>query len=168
VTQRRLIVLRHGKAEPFAATDDARRLTERGQSDALAAARYLGEAGLCPDHVVVSPAVRALATWDAVARSCEPQAEVTVDDAVYTGSVDVVVGVLRSVPAASRTVLFVGHNPAAGYLCHLLDDGEGDPTASEGLMRGLAAAALAVLEIGCPWSELGPETGRVVGFHAPS
>jgi phosphohistidine phosphatase len=167
VDRRRLVVMRHAKAEPFASTDHARRLTARGRADAEAAGEYLGGQGFCPDHVVVSSAVRAVATWERVAQSCVGETEVDVDDAVFTGSIDVVLEALRAVPSEAQTVMFVGHNPVAAYLCHHLDDGHGDPDATHGLLSGLPAGALAVLEMGSPWADLHAESGRVVDFHAP-
>ncbi len=62
-------------------------------------------------------------------------------------------------------MMFVGHNPTAAYLCHYLDDGEGDPAAVSGLLQGFPPGAVAVLEIGVPWADLGAETGRVVGYY---
>jgi phosphohistidine phosphatase len=90
---------------------------------------------------------------------------VTVDDAWFAGSADVVLESLRGLPEEAGTVLFIGHNPTAAYLCHLLDDGEADPAALSGLLRGFPPGALAVLEVEVPWSGLAAETGRLVGFH---
>jgi len=164
--RRRLIVMRHAKAEPFAASDHERRLTDRGRVSARDAGAYLRERGLTPDHVLVSSAVRTRQTWDAVAEELdETGTQVDQDDAWFTGSVDVVADALRSLPPGTATAMFVGHNPTAAYLCHLLDDGEGDPDAVGGLLQGFPPAALTVLELKVPWAELGAETGRVVGYH---
>lgn len=162
----RLIVMRHAKAEPFAASDHARRLIERGTASAREAGSHLLSQGLAPDYVVVSSAARTRETWDAVAEGLgATDCEVSFDDTLFTGSADMVVHALQAVPAHARTVLFVGHNPTAAYLCHLLDDGEGSPDAVSGLLQGFPPSAVAVLEIGVPWADLGPETGRVVDFH---
>jgi phosphohistidine phosphatase len=166
--QRRLIVMRHAKAEPYATTDLARRLTDRGRGQASVAGARLAAQGLVPDHAVVSTAERTRMTWDEVARETGAGDVAQLDGAVYTGGVDVVLEVLRAVPADVRTLMYVGHNPTAAYVCHLLDDGEGDDEAMGGLLRGFPAGALVVFEVEVPWEELGPETGRVVDFHAPS
>ncbi len=161
---RRLIVMRHAKAEPFASTDQARELTERGRAQASAAGAHLAKLGALPDYVLVSPAARTVATWQEVAAASGSEIEATVDPAVYTGGTEVVLETLGLVPADADTVLFVGHNPTASYLCHLLDDGEGDPAALHGLLRGFPPGALAVFEVGVAWQDLAPETGRVVDF----
>jgi phosphohistidine phosphatase len=163
---RRLVVLRHAKAEPFAATDHERRLTDRGRESAQEVGRYLRESGLLPDYALVSSAVRTRETWEAVAEAAGATgARVSYDDAVFTGSPDVVLEALHGVPPEFSTVVFVGHNPTAAYLCHLLDDGEGDPTAVSGLLQGFPPAALAVLEVGVAWADLAAESGRLVGYH---
>lgn len=161
----RLIVMRHAKAEPFAATDHERTLTSRGVRDARDAGVHLRERGFVPDWVLVSSAVRARQTWDAVCEGLETSPEATFDDAVFNGSADVVLSCLAAAPSDATTVMFVGHNPAASYLCHDLDDGQGDPVALSGLLQGFPPAAVCVLEVAVPWAELGSEAGRVVDYH---
>ena len=162
--RRRLIVMRHAKAEPFAATDHERPLTERGQRSAGEAGRHLATTGVVPDYAVVSTASRSVATWEAVAQASGAAATVQLDAAVYTGSADVLLEAVRVVPPDAEVVIFVGHNPSASYLAHLLDDGDGDPAAVQRMLRGYPAGALAVLEIEVPWHELGPESGHLVDF----
>ena len=55
--RRLLVVMRHGKAEPFAAEDHLRRLTERGAREAHGAGQWLADQGLVPTHALVSSAV---------------------------------------------------------------------------------------------------------------
>ena len=162
----RLIVMRHTKAEPFAETDHARPLTDRGLAAAAEAGAYLREHDLLPDHVLVSSALRTRQTWAALAEGAGvSDLEPCFDDALFTGSADVALETLQATPEGARTVLFVGHNPTAAYVCHYLDDGEGAPDAVTGLLQGFPPGALAVLEMSVPWSDLGAETGRVVAFH---
>ena len=162
---RRLIVMRHAKAEPFAASDHVRKLTERGVTSARDVGRRLRERGLVPDHVAVSSATRTRQTWAAVAESLDvAEDQISFDDALFTGSADVVVEVLHSTPADADTVMFVGHNPSAAYLCHYLDDGDGDPAAVSELLKGFPPCAVAVLEVRVPWADLGPETARIVDY----
>jgi phosphohistidine phosphatase len=166
--QRRLVVMRHAKAEPYATTDHDRALTDRGRAQAAAAGGHLAGRGLVPDHVVVSSARRALATWSEIQQALGSDLEAQVDGAVYTGGIDVVLETLRTVPEDVRTLLYIGHNPTATYVAHLLDDGEGDPTAQGGMLRGFPPAALVELEVEDPWSALGAGSGRVVDFWAPA
>jgi phosphohistidine phosphatase len=166
--RRRLIVMRHAKAEPFASSDHARTLTDRGLVAARDAGAHLRGLGVAPDHAVVSSAVRTRQTWDVVVETAGfADVEVSFDDAVFSGSPDVVLEALRAAPADAGTLMFVGHNPTAGFLVHFLDDGEGDPAALSDLLHGFPPGALALLDVGVPWADLGAETARVVSFHQP-
>jgi phosphohistidine phosphatase len=163
---RRLIVMRHAKAEPYAANDHVRRLTDRGVVSARDIGRQLHDHGLSPDYAAVSSSTRTRQTWEAVAESLDASGcEVSFDDALFTGSADVVVEALHAAPADAATVMFVGHNPTAAYLCHYLDDGGGDPAAVSELLKGFPPSAVAVLDISVPWADLTAETGRVVGYY---
>ncbi len=163
---RRLVVVRHAKAEPFASTDHARDLTDRGRREAEAAGAYLRERSLVPDHAVVSPAVRTRATWEAMEQVMGSAAEVVYDDSVYSGSTDVVLDALRYVPEDADVVVFVGHQPTIGYLAHLLDDGEGEPEALHSMLHGFPTASMAIFAVEVRWEELGPEAGRLVDFRS--
>jgi phosphohistidine phosphatase len=158
--------MRHAKAEPFAETDHARVLTDRGAASARDVGRHLRGTGVTAGYALVSTATRTRQTWEAVveAAGLDP-VEVAFEDAVFSGSPDLVLELLRAAPADADVVLLVGHNPTAAYLCHLLDNGEGDAAAVSGLLHGFPPAAVAVLEIAVPWAELGPESGRVVDFY---
>ena len=68
---RRLVVIRHAKAEPVASSDHARRLTDRGRQDAAEAGRWARAAGFLPDHALVSTAARAHETWTAFATAAD-------------------------------------------------------------------------------------------------
>jgi phosphohistidine phosphatase len=117
--------------------------------------------------VVVSSALRASETWDEVAEEAGFERSLaTFDDGVFNGGPRVVLDVLQGLPADATTVLFIGHNPTAAYLCHFLDDGEGDPEATSGLLRGFPPGAVAVLDVRTAWSDLGAETGRLVRYVA--
>ncbi|HET6653562.1 MAG TPA: histidine phosphatase family protein [Nocardioides sp.] len=165
--RRQLIVMRHGKAEPFAATDHVRALTDRGHADAAAAGTWLAGLRLVPDHAVVSTAVRARETWFDLARAAGSDIEPVFDEGLYQGGVDAALESLQSVPEDAGTVILIGHNPAAAYLAHMLDDGEGDDEAISGMLRGFPPGAAVVFDVEVGWSDLATEAGRVTGFHAP-
>ncbi|HEX6249373.1 MAG TPA: histidine phosphatase family protein [Nocardioidaceae bacterium] len=164
-SRRHLVLVRHAKAEPFAATDHARELTDRGRREAAAAGSYLKERDVVPDHAVVSSAARTRATWDVMEQTMGSGATVVHDDSVYAGSTDVVLEVLRLVPDEARSVVFVGHQPAVGYLAHLLDDGAGDHEALHRMLHGFPTASMAVFEVEVPWADLAAECGRLVDFR---
>lgn len=163
--RRRLLLVRHAKAEPFASTDHARKLTERGERDAAAAGRHLAATGLVPDHAVVSSAARALGTWTVMARSAGWDVEPVVDQAVYHGGYDVVLESLGGAPGEAGVICFIGHNPTVSALAHHLEDGHGDRAALEAMLRGFPTGSVAVLETERTWDELADETARLVDFY---
>lgn len=165
MTIRRLIVMRHAKAEPYAVTDRARELTRRGVADAMDAGDYLAAARIVPDYAVVSTAVRTRSTWEAVAKASGSMAAAVYDEALYSGGVDGAVEVIQAAPADARTVILVGHNPTAEYLAHILDNGNGEPAAVTEMLAGYPTSALTVLEVDAPWAELAEGVGRVRHFH---
>lgn len=165
-TRRRLIVMRHAKAEASAATDQQRVLTDRGRRDALRAGAYLADSRVVPDHALVSSAARAVGTWEAVAEGAASAARVDVNDEMYSAGPEDILRMLRGVPAEASVVMVVGHNPTVAYLARLLDSGDGEPGPRRALAEGYPTSALTVFEVDVPWAELDPGSGRVVDFHA--
>ena len=164
-TVRRLVLVRHARAEPFAASDLARELTRRGREDATRAGAYLREQGVVPDHALVSDTARTRATWEAMETAMGSGAAVVHDSAVYWGSDDVVLDALRAVPPSARVLAFVGHQPTVGYLAHSLDDGAGNQEALRTMLRGFPACSLALFDVEVEWPLLGPGAGRLVDFR---
>ena len=158
-------MLRHAKAEPYADTDSARRLTARGRQAATAAGRFLAERGLVPDHALVSSAVRTRETWAAVREACGSDASEEITDDLYAASPDDVLEAVRQVPGTASTCVYVGHNPTAAHLAAALDDGEADPEVLRGLLSGFPPSAAAVFELAVPWDEAGEGVGRLTHFH---
>src|SRR5580698_10581182 len=65
---RRLMLLRHAKTETDAPSgkDHACRLDDRGRSDAADIGAWMVRHGHIPDLVLVSPATRAMQTWNTI------------------------------------------------------------------------------------------------------
>ncbi len=163
--RRLLVIMRHGKAEAFAASDHERQLTDRGLREATAAGQWLASQGIVPAEAFVSSAVRTRQSWQALVAGSGTQAEARVEDSVYSADADSALEVLQQAPADAQVVLYVGHNPTAASLAHLLDDGNPDPESFRAMSAGFPTAAVAVLEISVPWADLGIATGHLVAFH---
>ena len=108
---RRLILLRHGKAEASAPSggDAERGLTERGRRDSALMSLRLAQAGLAPDLVLVSAARRTRETWDEAAPAF-PGAEVRFDPGLYLASAQRLSSAVAAHPE-SVCLMLVGHNP---------------------------------------------------------
>jgi phosphohistidine phosphatase len=108
---RRLILLRHGKAESTAATggDFERGLTESGRRDAALMGAALAQTGCAPDLVLVSTARRAMETW-AAAQAAFPKARMAPARELYHASADALAEAIDAA-AEPATLMIVGHNP---------------------------------------------------------
>ncbi|MCW2782566.1 MAG: hypothetical protein JWR35_3015 [Marmoricola sp.] len=162
---RLLVVIRHAKAEPFAAEDHLRALTDRGRRDAVEAGLWLAAQGIEPDYAFVSSAARTVGTWESLADAFQSVAEVLIDDSLYVASPEPALETLRTAPADAKVVVFVGHNPTAAYIAHMLDDGNPDEGAFRAMSEGYPTAAMTVLEVQVPWADLDVGTARITGFH---
>jgi phosphohistidine phosphatase len=76
---------------------------------------------------------------------------------LYQADAEDVAEVIREAPKTARTVLYIGHNPAAAELAALLTGAEPDfPT-----------AAIAVVRLAQDWESLAPGTGELVASWTP-
>lgn len=161
----RLLVMRHAKAEAVAASDHARRLTDRGRRDAAEAGRWARSAGFVPDHAFVSTAARAHETWSGFSAAAELDLTPELESGLYPAGPDAALEILRTAPAAAATVMVVGHNPTMAHLVHLLDDGSADPDAFAEISAGFPTSAVAVLEVVGAWADLDIAGARISAYH---
>jgi len=116
MTIRRLVIVRHAKAENFAKdfmADFSRRLTEDGYSDALKLAAKLHSAFPVIDAIVTSPAVRSVETAKIIANAYSfPISKVTSDERIYEGGPDRLLEVIGGFNNDFTNVIMLGHNPA--------------------------------------------------------
>jgi phosphohistidine phosphatase len=159
--------MRHATARQYADSDHDRELTRRGNAEAAEVARLLVRAGMCPDHAVVSGAARARQTWAAIENVCGSCAA-SYDESLYAASAETAMEALRLLPREARTVVYVGHNPAAEYVAAVLSDGEGAPGAMRDLLRGMSPATAAVFELPGAWSDLEPGCARLLHVFRPT
>lgn len=162
-----LLLMRHGKSDWDAGTDDFRRpLKSRGKRAAQQIGTWLLQQGLLPDHIVSSPARRALDTAHRLSRVLGLNiTAVHEDDRIYHASVDDLLDVLHDCPAEAQRVLLIGHNPAAEDLLLQLVS-EKDIIPEDGKL--LPTAALARLQLACAWSSLTRDCAQLVSTTRPS
>jgi phosphohistidine phosphatase len=130
-----LILWRHCDAEP-GVPDDARRLTPRGRKQAVRMAAWLDGhlPGAC--RIVVSPAVRAQQTAQALARPFETVPEIGTETSVAA------VLAAANWPHAAEAVLVVGHQPTLGCVASFLLTGdEADRPMAKGAVFWLSGRA---------------------------
>ena len=136
----RLILFRHGAAQARALSerDVDRALSPAGRAAAAATAAALHAAGVTPDLVLVSPALRTRQTWEA-ARAVWPEAVVREVPELYNAAAETLLGAAQL--AGASCVMIVGHNPGVADLAGALVD---DPR----VRAGFPPASAAVLDAG--------------------
>lgn len=153
-TARRLVIMRHAKAEQSETLPDIKRaLLPRGRDDAEAAGRWLASHDLVPNVVLCSPAVRTRGTWHGVAIGLADSGATvgpTVryeNDLIY-GGVNAALDVIRGLPAEVEIALVIGHNPTVSALSTRLDD------RTKRTHAGLRTAGIAVHSVAVTWADL--------------
>lgn len=145
----RLILLRHGKAEPDSDSGDDfdRRLAARGVEESAEMGAHLASMGFTPDVALVSPAARARETW-ASAQAAFPNAETRFEDHLYHADSGTIRAAAEAAGASCRTLMIVGHNPGLQELTvQMLQEG-GAPLSLIGrAQRNFPTAAAAVFLI---------------------
>jgi phosphohistidine phosphatase len=175
---RKLVLLRHAKsAWPDDVPDHDRPLARRGRRDAPAAGQWLRRTGRVPDHVLCSTARRARETWQLAQGELGVRPPVVFEPGVYAASADSLLELVRRLPPAARTVVVVGHDPALPELALALagtnagDDSRAaarsPATALDRIRAKFPTAAIAVLELSGPWSELAPGRAQLASFVTP-
>ena len=156
------MLVRHAQAGA-APVDADRPLTARGLRRATAIGAWLEQHGLAPDRVLVSPARRALQTWEQAGGGRPP----VVDERVYDNTVEALLEAVRDTAPDVAALAVVGHNPSIKELTAVLDDGAGDPTARRDAAAGFPTGGVAVFDLDTPFAAVGPGTARLSAFAVP-
>ena len=151
--RRELLILRHGKSDWGAGSDDFHRpLKDRGKRGAQRIGVWLAQQGLLPDYVVSSPAARAIVTAE---KTCKVMGlgtqHIHTDKDVYEAGLQDLLQVLAGCPGEVNRVLLVGHNPGLEQLLEYLVAGQVPDTADGKL---LPTATLARLAMPADWQQL--------------
>ncbi len=127
--------------------------------------------------MLCSTARRARDTWQLAEGEIGAQPPTSFQRAIYEASAGSLLDLVRRLPPAARTVVVVGHDPAVPDLALALartDKGRGRRATPEGtaapfdrMREKFPTAAIAVLEVDGPWSELAPGHARLTSFVTP-
>jgi phosphohistidine phosphatase len=170
---RRLMLLRHAKTENDAPSgrDQDRRLDNRGRHDAAEIGGWIGRNPPLPDLVLVSPAVRALQTWEIACEAMKnlvPAPKVELLAELYGADISQLLGIIRDAsPANPKRLMLVGHNPGMHELAIALA-GSGKPAERGALADNMPTAGLAILDFDIDdWADVGLRRGRLELFVSP-
>ena len=162
----RLVLIRHAKAAD-GTVDIDRELAPRGRADAPRIGEWLAARDWVPDLVAVSPARRAVLTWQLAASAIPTPPRRVVDSRIYDNTVEDLLLAVRDTAEEVGSLALVGHNPGMHALAVDLDDGTGDAEARAALARGYPTGAVAVFHIDAPWHRVDISGGRLLGFATP-
>lgn len=117
---KRLILMRHGKAERSNPGGDFQRaLTERGRLDAALMGRLLSDETLVPDLALVSAAQRTQDTWEEASQAF-PAALSRTLAGLYHATADRILFEVEAVMDEAESIMVVGHNPGIHELALVL------------------------------------------------
>jgi phosphohistidine phosphatase len=160
---RQLVVVRHSKTEPYATTDHARTLTDRGKRDARNLGRWLDETDTTPEVLLVSSAARAQQTAEFISAQLDTEPEVVVVDELYGASPDEVLEICREhLDASVSRAAVVGHNPTMAGLVDVLIASDTDED-----LGHFPTSAAAVVEIADDWDDLDEGSGSLMTIYRP-
>ncbi|MFG2142033.1 SixA phosphatase family protein [Streptomyces sp. NPDC048650] len=166
-TPRRIVLLRHAKAEWSDSSDHERPLADRGRMDAPAAGRRLAGAGITPDLTLCSTATRTRETWKLAVHELPQRPRTVYDERLYEASLGELLALLNETPDEVHDLMLVGHNPGMHALADALaGEAEGDllPRMNR---SGFPTAALAVIEFTGSWKTVEHGIGRLVAYLPP-
>jgi len=118
-----LFLIRHAKSswEDMTLDDKDRPLNDRGKRDAPRVGKQLAKHGVKPDLILSSPATRALATAEIIAKALDyKRGALVVDDRLYAVDADTLLDVIRQLDDRAQCVMLIGHNPELTELANRL------------------------------------------------
>ena len=158
---KRLVLLRHGKSDwgAEAGIDHERPLAERGVRAAATMGRLLAAAGVAPDLVVTSSAVRAHTTAKLAVEAGGWTSAVRMEPALYGATPGGVIRVVQRTDNHVESLMLVGHQPTWSSLAAVLTGGS----------RVRVATATAVgIDLGVlRWEQVEPGSGELAWLLPP-
>ncbi|MDM7830958.1 SixA phosphatase family protein [Cellulomonas edaphi] len=166
---RRLVLLRHAKAEhPAGVEDHERALALPGRRQAGRVGTAMAAASVVPDLVLCSSSLRTRQTWELARAGLGVEPAVELRDEVYTAGAQALLALVQAVPDDVRTLLVVGHEPTMSHAAELLAGPGSDEAAYLRVQVGVPTASWSVLESSAAWSDWAPSGALLVGLHTPS
>ncbi|MDT0310096.1 histidine phosphatase family protein [Streptomyces sp. DSM 44917] len=165
---RRIVLLRHAKADWPQVSDHERPLAERGRKDAPAAGRWLAGAGVSPELTLCSTATRARDTWKLFAPELPRRPRTVYDDRLYEASLGELIAVINETDEAVHDLMLVGHNPGIHALADALAGVADGDTRARMNRAGFATSGVAVLSHTGSWKAVEHGSARLVTYWAPT
>lgn len=156
-----LYLVRHAKSsrDDPSVPDRKRPLNDRGERDAPKMGERLADKGVKPDLILSSPALRALATAQIIARKLDYKIkDIVEDERLYASTADELLEVVHEIDDKQKRVMLFGHNPELTALAHRLS--------SEIVDMPTCAVAEFVLDVKA-WSRIGAQEPISAALYYP-
>ncbi|MFG2645464.1 SixA phosphatase family protein [Streptomyces sp. NPDC048370] len=164
---RKIVLLRHAKADWPQVSDHERPLAERGRTDAPVAGRKLADTGIAFDLALCSTAARTRETWKLAVHELPHRPRTVYEERLYDASLGELIALINEVPDEVRSVVVIGHNPGM----HALSDALAGSAEGDALARmnrgGFPTAAFSVLSFDGSWKSVEHGVGTLVDYWAP-
>ncbi|MEU9414373.1 histidine phosphatase family protein [Streptomyces sp. NPDC048272] len=166
-TSRRIVLLRHAKAEWSDGSDHERPLAERGRHDAPAAGRKLAQTGIAFDLALCSTAARTRETWKLAVQELPHRPKTTYEERLYEASLGELIALLNETPDDIADLLVIGHNPGMHALADALSGSARGDALSRMHRSAFPTSALAVVSFTGPWKSLEHGVGTLLDYWTP-
>ncbi len=159
-----LILTRHAKSawDDPTLDDFDRTLNGRGRKSARAIGEWLAKEGYLPDEVLVSGARRTVETWERMAKTLPDTTTMKSAPALYHGSADMILNVIRT--QSAPTLMVICHNPGiAEFAERIVSRAPDHPRFFD-----YPTAATTVISFDVSnWRDVGWSSGTVLDFVVP-
>jgi len=149
---KRIVILRHAKAEKLAQTDHERPLSDRGHEQVQQCARWLSALPFVIDSAMVSASMRTTQTWQELQLRCPVQ----ITEEAYNASAEQWVHLIRECQNEVENLLIIGHNP-----------GLSDLAFANGYAEELSTCSAVVIELEQAWTQFGLHDGKSAQTFVP-
>jgi phosphohistidine phosphatase len=156
-----LYLIRHAQAEEYSksGSDFDRVLTEKGEADAELIGTKLLEMEISPQHLVTSPAARALQTAELICEELQQKkSEIEKDTRIYNASAADLLEVINEQDENYKSIALFGHNPGFYEIANVLSDTE---------VHKFPKAGVIALAFAVPWKKITSNTGMLQFFISP-
>ncbi|MER7811041.1 histidine phosphatase family protein [Streptomyces sp900116325] len=167
-TPRRIVLLRHAKAEWSQDSDHERPLAERGRKDAPVAGRKLVDSGIVIDLALCSTAVRTRETWKLAVHEMPHRPRTVYEERLYEASLGELITLLNETPDDVQNLLLIGHNPGMHAVADALAGSAEGETMARMTRGGFPTAAFAVIEFSGSWKGVEHGVGKLVEYWTPN
>ncbi|MEV8228240.1 histidine phosphatase family protein [Streptomyces sp. NPDC079167] len=167
-TPRRIVLLRHAKAEWSQESDHERPLAERGRKDAPVAGRKLADSGTVFDLALCSTATRTRETWKLAVHEFEQRPRTVYEERLYEASLGELIALFAETSDDVRNLLVIGHNPGMHAAADALSGGAQGDALARMTKDGFPTAAYAVVEFPGSWKSVEHGVGKLVEYWTPN